>query len=133
MAVTFAKLAGLALAVALAACGGGGGGSSVSLTDSGGTNTGGVSPGSNTGAEPTPGGPVASDQGVEFRVNTTTALSQNTPDAARLPDGGYVVAWTTRSSPPQAAKSIPSVSMRTVRQPAFRRSPPTGAFQASRH
>jgi hypothetical protein len=88
------------LLTALAACGGGGGGSSpTTVTDSGGA-PGTINPGSNTGTEPTPGGPVASDQGVEFRVNTTTALSQNTPDAARLPDGGYVVAWTSRSLPP---------------------------------
>jgi hypothetical protein len=102
MTITFRKIAGLVLLAALVACGGGGGGSSAPLTDSGGTNTGGINPGSNTGTEPVPGGPVASDQGVEFRVNTSTALSQETPAMARLPDGGYVVAWSTRvrGSPP---------------------------------
>jgi hypothetical protein len=83
----------------LGACGGGGGGSGSPTIDGGGS-PGTINPGSNTGTEPMPGGPVASDQGVEFRVNTVTALSQNTPDAAWLPDGGYVVAWTTRSLSP---------------------------------
>jgi hypothetical protein len=97
MTIARRKLAGLVLVAALVACGGGGGGSSAPLADSDpGTNTGGINPGSNTGTEPAPGGPVASDQGVEFRVNTSTALSQETPAMARLPDGGYVVAWSTR-------------------------------------
>jgi hypothetical protein len=104
MTIARRQLAGLVLLVALVACGGGGGGSSAPpLTDSDpGTNTGGINPGSNTGSEPVPGGPVASDQGVEFRVNASTALSQETPAMARLPDGGYVVAWSTRvrGSPP---------------------------------
>jgi hypothetical protein len=37
----------------------------------------------------------ASDGSPEFRVNTTTVDSQELPQAARLRDGGYVIAWTT--------------------------------------
>ena len=37
--------------------------------------------------------------GIERRVNTDTAGDQFTPTMARLADGGYVVAWTTRPDP----------------------------------
>jgi hypothetical protein len=40
----------------------------------------------------------ASGGSAEFRVNTTTALSQELPKIARLRDGGYVIAWATAGS-----------------------------------
>jgi hypothetical protein len=47
-----------------------------------------------TAVTPTP----TPSQATEFRVNTSTALTQTAPDVAGLRDGGFIVVWTTYES-----------------------------------
>jgi len=48
--------------------------------------------------QPSTAGQASTNAGVERRVNSTVAFSQQAPDAARLPGGGYVIVWTTNDA-----------------------------------
>src|SRR5439155_18537780 len=59
--------------------------------------------------------PTGDKVGSEFQVNQSTTLSQRSPSAAALPDGGFVLAWVSER---QTTRPISETGLIVVTNPA---------------